>query len=561
MSWDLVVRGGRVVDGTGLPAFTADVAVEDGRIASIGRVRGPARRVLDAGGCVVAPGFIDVHTHYDAQLHWEPTASCASWHGVTTVLGGNCGFTLAPARPGDVAWLAQMLSRVEGMSAEALAAGLAWRGGGFGEFFAALEGRLGVNLGAYVGHSAVRRFVMGEAASERPARPDEVAAMQALVRQAMHEGAIGFSSSQLDIHVAHDGRGVPSNHAAPEELVALAGVLAEAGHGAIEFIPRSFVDGYDERDRALLLAMARASGRPVELNTLVPLPDHPDGWRRGLAFAHEAWGQGARLHPMFATNRLGAHFALDSTFLFDEYETFRAALVLPPPERVRRLRDPAVREALRRETADPRGKAFPFAWPIIEVEAVRDPAHAAWVGRTVLDLAEEREIHPLDCLLDLALAEDLATQFVVYMPRTSDGRAALETLVRDPLVMAGSSDGGAHLLSFVGADYTTRLLTEMVPDVLGLEAAVARLTMQPAVVHGLSDRGMIREGLAADLVVFDPSRLGVGATRLAHDFPGESGRFVVEASGYTATVVNGEILLEDGRHTGALPGRWLRPGR
>src|SRR5512138_512188 len=244
VTFDLVVRGGRVADGTGMPSFTADVAVRDGRIVRIGRVTEPSRRTIDADGCVVAPGFIDVHTHYDAQLHWEPTASPASWHGVTTVLTGNCGFTLAPAKREDVGWLAQMLSRVEGMSADALAQGLRWTGGSFGQFLHALDGRIAVNMGAYVGHSAIRRHVMGDAASERRSTPDEIAAMQTLVRQAMHEGAIGFSTSQLDIHVAHDGREVPSNHAAPEEIVALAAVLAEFDSGAVEIIPRTFVEGY-----------------------------------------------------------------------------------------------------------------------------------------------------------------------------------------------------------------------------------------------------------------------------------------------------------------------------
>jgi N-acyl-D-aspartate/D-glutamate deacylase len=337
MTYDLVVRGGRVVDGTGMPSFAADIAVRDGRIVRIGRVGEGARRTIDADGCVVAPGFIDVHTHYDAQLHWEPTASPASWHGVTTVLAGNCGFTLAPAKPEDTGWLAQMLSRVEGMSAEVLGSSLRWGGGSFGQFLHALDGRIAVNMGAYVGHSAIRRHVMGDAASERRATADEIAAMQALVRQAMHEGAIGFSTSQLDIHVAHDGREVPSNHAAPEEIVALAAVLAEFDHGAIEIIPRSFVDGYSEPDRRLLRDIYRASGRPIELNTLVPLPHQMDGWRRGVEFCRESFRDGIRLHGMFAVNELGAHFSLDTTFLFDEMPTWRETLCLPPPERTRRL--------------------------------------------------------------------------------------------------------------------------------------------------------------------------------------------------------------------------------
>ncbi len=558
MHWDLLIKAGRVVDGTGMPSFTADVAVRDGRIARVGRVDDGAAQVIDADGLVVAPGFIDVHTHYDAQLDWDPTASPSSWHGVTTVIAGNCGFTLAPARPGDTEWLAQMLSRVEGMSAAALGTGLRWSGGGFGDFWRRLDGRIGVNAGGYVGHSAVRRYVMGDDASRRAARAEEIGAMQALVRQAMREGALGFSSSQLDIHVAHDGREVPSNHAAPAELIALCAVLAEFGHGAIEFIPRSFVEGYNAADRELLHTLSRVSGRPIELNTLTPLPAAPDGWERSLEFARAAFRDGMRLHPMFPTNRLGAHFALGSTFLFDEMPSFRATLTLPPAERAQRLRDPALRERMRRELADPTGRAFVFVWQIIVVEVVRDAAHAHWVGRSVSELADEQGADPLDCFLDLALAEDLETQFVIEMPPSETFEQIIATLIRDPIVMAGSSDAGAHLLSFVGADYTTRLLSEWVPTTLSLEAAISRLTLMPATVHGLHDRGTIRAGAAADLVLFDPTRLAVGRTRLINDFPADSPRFVVDAAGYAATIVNGQVLLDNGQHTGALPGQVIR---
>ncbi len=555
--FDLLIKGARVVDGTGMPSFTADVAVEQGRIARIGRVDADAARVFDADGLVLTPGFIDVHTHYDAQIDWDPTCSPSSWHGVTTVLTGNCGFTLAPARVGDVAWLAHMLGRVEGMAPEALAAGLRWNGGGFGDFWRRVEGRIGVNVGSYVGHSAIRRCVMGDDASSRRARADEIVAMQAHVRQAMQDGAVGFSSSQLDIHVAHDGREVPSNHAAPEELIALCAVLAEFGRGAIEFIPRSFVEGYDAADRALMRSMARVSGRPLELNTLTPLPAAPDGWRHSLRFAHEASAEGLRIHPMFPTNRLNAHFALDTTFLFDEMPSFRATLTLPPDERARRLRDPTVRAQMRAELADPTGRAFVFIWQICVVEAVRDAANAAWVGRSVAELAEERGADLLDTFLDMALAEDLQTQFLVEAPGEVF-EDMITTLVRDPLVMAGSSDAGAHLLSFVGADYTTRLLSEWVPRAISLEAAVARLTMFPAMIHGITDRGVIRAGAHADLVLFDPARLRAGRTHLVRDFPAESARFVVEAEGYAAVIVNGQTLFEDGVHTGALPGQLLR---
>jgi N-acyl-D-aspartate/D-glutamate deacylase len=318
MPFDLVIRGGRVVDGSGMPGFLADVAIQDGRVARIGRVTGEAKRVIDADGAVVTPGFIDVHTHYDVQLDWDPIASPSCYHGVTTVLTGNCGFTLAPAKRQDVPWLAAMLSRVEGMSTEALAAGFRFEGGSFADFWNRLEGRLGVNAGGYVGHCAVRRFVMGDDASEREATSDEVAAMQELVRQAMREGALGFSTSQIDIHVGQDGREVPSNHASAEEVIALCSVLAEFDHGAIEIIPRSFAAGYDAKDREMLHAIYRVSGKPIELNILTPTPQHPMGWQNALEFCRESFRQGVRLHPQFTTNKLELHLKLADTFVFDE---------------------------------------------------------------------------------------------------------------------------------------------------------------------------------------------------------------------------------------------------
>jgi N-acyl-D-aspartate/D-glutamate deacylase len=335
-------------------------------------------------------------------------------------------------------------------------------------------------------------------------------------------------------------------------------VLAEFGRGAIEFIPRSFVSGLDERDRRLLLDLYRVSGRPIEIQTLNVLPADPMGWRRTLEFAHEAFAQGARIHPMFATNKSGAHLQLSTTFLFDELPSFREALTQPSPERERRLRDPEVRARMRREIAEPGDRAFVFIWDVVSLEVARDRANARFVGRSIPEIAAELGKDPLDCFLDLALSEDLETQFALEMPMNDFIREVTISQVRDPIVMAGSSDGGAHLLTFVGADYTTRLLAEWVPDATTLEDAVRKLTLVPATVHGIADRGVLREGAAADLLLIDQSRLRAGATRLVRDFPGDAPRFVVDAEGYVATIVNGEVLLENGRHTGALPGQLIR---
>lgn len=562
MSWDLVIRSGRVVDGTGMKSFTADVAVKDGRIARVGRVNESALREIDADGCWVTPGFIDVHTHYDVQLDWDPLATPSSWHGVTTALAGNCGFTLAPAKPEDVGWLAGMLSRVEGMSRAALNEGLRFKGGSFGDYWSRFDGKLGINIGSFVGHCAVRRWVMGDDASEREATPAEIEAMQQLVRESMQQGAMGFSTSQIEVHVGEDGREVPSNHASSEEIVALASVLAEFNRGSVEIIPHSFAQGYDESDRQLLKDIYRVSGRPIELNILVPNPHHPMGWRATLDFCNEAFEEGIRLHPMFTTNQLELHLKLSDTFVFDEMLAWREALTRPEPERSNALRDPAMRARMRAEFDDPASRAISFEWKGLEVEAVADPSHASWIGRTVPQLAEARGIDPLDAFLDISLEENLETRWQTRLDEVARQfiHHVVATSVVDPIVMPGSSDGGAHLASFVGADYTTRLLTEWVPEPLTLEHAVWRNTLMPATVHGIENRGVLREGAFADILVMDPGRLAVGKVRLVKDFPADTERYVVDAEGYVASIVNGQLLLENGQHSGALPGQVLRGG-
>ena len=556
MTYDVVIRGGKVVDGSGLPGFSADLGIRGDRIVKIGRIDESGAREIDADGCIVAPGFIDVHTHYDVQLDWDPTASPSCWRGVTTVLTGNCGFTVAPSRPADVGWLAAMPSRVEGMSKEALAEGFKFKGGSFDDFWSRLEGRLGVNAGGYVGHCAVRRWAMGDDASERTATREEIAEMQTLVREAMQQGALGFSTSQLDIHVGDDGRGVPSNFASREEIIALASVLAEFDHGAIEIIPHSFATGYDKEDRALLHELYRVSGKPIELNILTPTPQNPMSWQDTLDFCNEAHAQGIRLHPQFTTNKLELHLKLSDTFVFDEMPTWRDILTQSEPERSRRLADSEWRARMLTEWEADDGRAVAFDLGDLEVEEVRNPEHSDWVGRSIEALAKERNKSTFDTFLDLSLAESLEVNFRTRYKEDANKFIAhvVESGLKSPIAMAGSSDGGAHLASFTGADYSTRLLAEWVPNTVTLEHAIWRLAGMPATVHGLRDRGFLKVGAFADVVIFDLSRLASGEAFLARDFPAGTERYIVEAEGYVATLVNGQVMMEDNKHTGALPG-------
>ena len=308
--------------------------------------------MIDASGLDVVPGFVDVHTHYDSQLFFEHTASPSSWHGVTTVLTANCGFALAPSKPEDVEWLVLMLSKVEGMSADALMEGVPFRGGTLGDYLSMLEGRIGVNMASYVGHAAVRRWAMGEAASERAATDDEIRAMQALVDEAMREGALGFATSQLDIHADHEGKPVPPNLATPEEIVALSSVLAGYEQGVLQNLCRTFGLGYDESDRKLLADMVRASGgKPMHANLLLRFTNDPDIWRTCLDVLEGYAREGLRVYPMASANPKGLHLALADTILLDEMPTFRETLSLPMPERIAALGDTTVRDRMRDELA------------------------------------------------------------------------------------------------------------------------------------------------------------------------------------------------------------------
>ena len=556
---DLIIAETTVVDGTGSPAFAADVVVSGGRIVEItapGTTQHQANEVIDGAGLVLAPGFIDVHTHYDAQLLFEPTASPANWHGVTTVVTGNCGFSLAPSRPEDLEWLLRSLARVEGMQVETLLAGVDFAGGTMAAYLARLDHALGVNVVALAGHCSIRRMVLGDDASEREATPPEIDAMCAALRQALDDGAYGFSSAQLDIHADHDGRPVPSNLASSAEIVALSAVLADHARSIIEIAPRSSLAGFTDADRDLLFDMARVSHAPVNVNMIDWFPGFTDGWRTNLTTAEDAAREGLRLLPMLRANPQDFFFCLADTFIFDDVPAMRDALLLEGAARVDALSDPVRRAAIRRDLA--RGpRSVDFGWDRVSVATVATESLRRHIGRSVTEMTAGSG-DALDAVLDLALADDLRTLFRIDRSQGPAHTAFRKQMAVHPLLLAGASDGGAHLQTFCGADYTTRLLTELVPDPLTFEAAIHKLTGQPAAMLGFDDRGVLRVGAVADLVLLDRASLGVASTAFVTDLPAGGARLVHRARGYRAVVVAGEVVLRDGEPTGALPGVVVR---
>jgi N-acyl-D-amino-acid deacylase len=561
MSHDLVIRGGTIVDGTGAPSRSGDVAVTDGRIAEVGQVTGRGREEIDAAGLVVAPGFIDPHTHYDAQLTWDPLASCSSWHGITTIVTGNCGFTLAPCRPGDRLTLMRMLEYVEGMSLEAMEKGIRWEFESFAEYLDALDRRgLAVNVGAMVGHSAVRQYVMGDAAWERAASEDEIERMAKEVRTAMAVGAVGFSSTTNHNHVGAKGRPVPSRLATDEEMNRLAAAMGDSGRGVMEItIGGTRPDRVAEVDR--FVELARAARRPI---TPVSLRHNPErAWEHRVILSRlEALNRdGLRIYPQVTCSPLTSTFDLYGAFVFYRFPVWKRVLEAPPAEWRAVLADPGFRAEFRATAGS--SSLFVGDTSPLRVESIHRAEHARFVGRTVGEVAATLGKELVDAFFDLALADDLKTRFTVAIMNTD--AAAVAEIFTHPISLIGLADAGAHLTLFCEAGQTSRLLGHWVRErkALTLEEAVRRITSMPADVFGFADRGRLRPGLAADLVVFDAETIAAGEPELIHDLPDGGPRLVQRAHGIAWSFVNGGAVIRNGK----LPespetrgsGRVLRP--
>jgi len=562
---DLVIKGGLVVDGSGAPGRVADVAVTDGKVSSIGDGES-AGEVVDATGLVVAPGFVDIHTHYDAQLFWDPTASPSPLHGVTTVIGGNCGFTLAPAGADHAGYLMRMMARVEGMPLTALENGLPWDWEGFADWRGRLEDNIAVNAGFLVGHSAVRRAVLGEGCHE-PAGDQQVQAMAALVREACGAGALGFSTSQAPTHNDGDGEPVPSRAASADELIALAAAVRDVEGTTLEMILAGCLNGFTDDEIDLMTRVSLAGQRPVNWNVLGVSAMNPDGHESQLRASDVAASGGARVVALTLPHTTKIRLSFLSGFVFDGLPGWRPVMALPPDERMKALADPETRRRLAEgasseEAGILRGLAN---WGRLQLVETFAPENAAFEGKRVADVVDAKGGgDAFDVLLDIVLADELRTGLSPGgMEATADDWRLRAEVWRDPRTVVGGSDAGAHVDMMCGAIYSTALLAHGVREheAITLEEGVRQLTDVPARLYGLRDRGRIAEGLAADLVLFDPARVGYRQERTRDDLPGGSWRLYAEADGIESVFVNGTRIVDNGEFTGATPGTLLASAR
>jgi N-acyl-D-aspartate/D-glutamate deacylase len=566
---DHVIKGATVVDGTGAPAYTADVGTRDGRIAVIGRITEESRTTEDAAGLVLTPGFVDPHTHYDAQLFWDPYATPSLNHGVTTVAAGNCGFTLAPLnpdRPEDAGYTRRMMSKVEGMSLVALEEGAPWSWHGFGDYLDALEGRIAVNAGFMVGHCALRRYVMGPQAVGGQPDPEQLRRMLGLFHEAMDAGAWGLSTTQSSSHSDGDGQPVASRHARPEELLALSRAVGEHEGTQIEAIVAGCLDQFSDAEIELLVEMSAVAGRPLNWNVLTIDAAVPERVPRQLSASERARKAGGRVVALTMPILTPMNMSLGTFCALNLIPGWGPVLGLPVPERMARLRDPDVRaEMVRRARSKEAGvfrRLADFGRYVIG-DTYSESNHGL-TGRVVRDIAAERGQDPFGCLVEICLNDALRT---VLWPMPSDNDPASWALRAETWqhedVLLGGSDAGAHLDRMCGAPYTTRFLGDCLRGrrLAGLEQAVRMLTDDPARLFGLRERGRIQQGWHADLVLLDPERIDAGRARLVHDLPGGSPRLDSRALGVRAVWVNGTEAIRDDTVTGAVPGKVLRSGR
>ena len=564
MAYDLIIKNGTVVDGTGLPSCKTDVGVKDGRVVARGNLGKDAAKVIDAEGKIVAPGFVDIHTHYDAQILWDPLMTCSPWHGATTVVMGNCGFTLAPCRPQDRDFIARMFARVEGMNLRALEIGVDWKWESFAEYLDHISGiPIGINAATMVGHSSLRRYVMGEDSGKRQANADEVQEMKALVREAMQVGAFGFTTSLSPTHYDWDGSPVPSRLASHDEVIELSSALSEFHVGSLEIISETAVRGPDhfsQADQDLLIKMSLASGRPVNFNELSHTWDRPTVWREQIAFMERASRLGAQVYAVTRYQRLDSMFNLSSPSSFDKYPKWLEVLSLPREKAVAAMRNSETRAVLVAEIEKTNATEIPARQlPNVAFAKSKTGKYTQYVGQRLGEIGKALGKKPAELVLDWSADENLEAEFSFIGTRNGDMKAVAQ-IITSPFAIAGISDAGAHTDRLSGAYYSTFLLSHWVRDekLMTLEEAIRRLTAIPAALYSLHDRGQIREGLPADMVIFDLEKLAWLPTERLNDFPGGESRLANRAEGYEALIVGGKVVMDRGEDTGERPGKVLR---
>ena len=552
--YDLIVRGGTLFDGTGAPRKQGDLAIRDGRVAAMGEVKGSAEETLEAEGMAVAPGFVDIHTHYDAQIFWDRMMTISPWHGVTSVVMGNCGFGIAPTRVEHRELIMRTLENVEGMSLSALHAGVGedWPFESFPEYLDAVEARgTAINVGALVGHTPVRMYVMGEESTERAATPEEIEKMRAIVSESMKAGAIGFATSQAPTHVGYAGRPVPSRAANFGEIQALSSVLGEQARGVVQAtIGHGFF--MDE-----LAELARQTGRNVSWTALLGGAFGPEG-HRGVLDAHQKLqDEGVNVFPQVTGRPLMFEFQWKAPFPFESMSVFKPVSAADFEGKKKIYADNEFRRAFK-QRGDQGSLAIRWEQTVISSCA----EDSSLEERNVAEVAAERGVDPVDLVLDLALASNLEDRFRIAVMNTDENIVA--ELLQHPTVVLGLSDAGAHASQLCDACFSTHLLSHWVRDkeLLSLEEGVRLLTSRSAEVFGIEDRGRLEVGLPADVAIFDPETVGCSPLRRTYDLPGGADRLVSDAEGMRAVIVNGQILRQDGQDRvdpeGPLPGKLLR---
>ena len=563
---ELVIRGATIVDGSGAAAFEADVVVEGDRIRSIGAYSGQASREIDARGLMLAPGFIDPHTHYDAQLFWDPLATPSSLHGVTTVIGGNCGFTFAPLIERDTDYLCRMMSNVEGMSLEAIRSALPWNWTSFGDYLDRLEGRIAVNAGFLVGHCAIRRAVMGVRAIGEQATESERVAMVEMLRTSLDEGGLGLSTSRAFTHADGDGEPVASRWASEEEVVELCEEVSRHAGTTLEFIMDGCLNGFTDEEIDLAARMSVAADRPANWNVLTVTAKNEDMVRRQLDACARAAEKGGRVVALTMPVLVDLCLNFREHCALHSLPGWKEILSGSIDEQCERLKDPEIRRRMNAGAKSPEAGALRGVtdWKRFRIGHTESPDLADLEGRLVGDIAQERALEPFDALLDIVVEDRLATILWPQPSGDDDPSWALRSEVwDDPNVMLGGSDAGAHLDRMCGAPYPTLFLADVLRGrrLVSIERAIEMLCAEPAALFGLRDRGRIAEGFFADLVLFDPDTVDATPARASHDLPDGSLRLVSDPIGVRVVIVNGEVVVEDGKTNATASGHVLRSGR